>query len=116
MKTLTIAMTALLIGLAVPALAQDRDDRGRRERDGSSNHERDRDRDDRPAAGASRAGWLSEAEITSKLAEGGLKVSRIKGDHGRYEVNATDASGARLKVYVNPTTGEIIRREREDRS
>lgn len=111
MKSLTMAMTALLIGLAVPALAQDRDDRGR-EREDSRYHERD----DRGASRSSRAGWLSEAEVTQKLAAAGLKAGRIKAEHGRYEVYATDASGTRVKVYVNPTTGAIIRRERESRS
>ncbi len=113
MKSLTMAMTALLIGLAGPALASDDDRRGHRERDRDGYHESDRD--DRTAA-TSRAGWLSEAEITNKLAEGGLQVGRIKAERGRYEVYATDASGARVKVYVNPTTGEVIRREREGRS
>jgi hypothetical protein len=116
MKSLTMAMTALLIGLSVPALAQDRDDRGRQEREGSRYHERDRDRDDRGTTGPSRAGWLSESEVMQKLAAAGLKAGRIKAEHGRYEVYATDASGASVKVYVNPTTGEVMRREREGRS
>lgn len=114
MKSLTMAMTALLIGLAVPAIASDDERRGHRERDRDGYHESDRD--DSGAADTARTGWLSEAEITSKLAESGLKVSRIKADQGRYEVYATEASGAQVKVYLNPTTGAIIRREHEGRS
>jgi hypothetical protein len=114
MKSLTMAMTALLIGMSVPALAQDRDDRGRHEREGSRYQERDRD--DSRAAGATRAGWLSEAQVTQKLAEAGLKAGHIKIEHGRYEVYATDTAGVRVKVYVNPTTGAVIRRERGHRS
>jgi Peptidase propeptide and YPEB domain len=111
MKSLTMALTALMIGMAIPALAEDGDDRGRHEREGSRYHERDRDHDDRAGAAAARAGWLSEAEVTRKLAEGGLTATRIKAEHGRFEVYATDASGVRVKVYVNPTTGAIIRRD-----
>lgn len=120
MKSLTKVMIAtVMIGLTVPALAQGRPDDASRERDRSRHHERDRDHDDRSAERATPrptpAGWLSRDEVTRKLAAGGFKVDRIKAEHGRYEVHATDELGARLELHVRPTNGEIIRRERADR-
>jgi hypothetical protein len=84
---------------------------GQRERQESSYHEPDGDRNEHLSSGQQRSGWLSKDEITRKLAEGGPKVRRIEADHDRYEVYATDGSGARVKVYVNPVSGEVIRRE-----
>jgi hypothetical protein len=114
MKLSTIVMAALLAGLATPALASDDDGPGYRERHGSrysDNDDRRGDRDEHRAVRQSRAGWLSTAQITEKLKEQGLTVRRIEADHGRYEVRATDASGAYVKVYVDPTSGNVIRRE-----
>ena len=110
MTALRLAATALLIGLAVPALASD-DRRGHREQEGYH----DRDGDDRRGHDKVRAGWLSRDQIASKLAASGLKAARINADDDRYEVYATDAAGNRVKVYVDPTTGAVLRRSRGDR-
>ena len=115
MKLTTMAMAALLAGLSTPTLASDDDGPGHREQHGSQYGDRDDRRDgsrDEPrATGQSRAGWLSTAEISQKLKEQGLTVRRIEADHSRYEVSATDANGERVKVYVDPASGKVIRRE-----
>lgn len=111
MKPLTLITTTLLLGLAMPALASDDDRRGGREQDRGARHERDHD--DRRATATDRVGWLSETEVAAKLAERGLKVGRIKIEHGRFEVRAIDASGATVKTYVDPKSGEVMRREHD---
>ncbi|MGE3914867.1 MAG: PepSY domain-containing protein [Hyphomicrobiaceae bacterium] len=111
MTVLKLAATALLIGLAIPALASDDDRRGHRERVGHH----DGESDGRIGDDSARAGWLNRDQVASKLAESGLKADRVKADDGRYEVYATDAAGNRVKVYLDPTTGAVIPRSRGGR-
>jgi hypothetical protein len=64
--------------------------------------------------GAAATGkWLSEETIKTKLAELGYAVREIESEDGRYEVTATDKQGARIELYVNPVTGEILKPEEE---
>lgn len=74
--------------------------------------------DERPAAGERQ--WLSIPQIHEKLeAAGYRKIEKIEREHGGYEVRATDRNGERIKLYVNPQSGEISdrhghgRRDRE---
>ena len=145
MKAVTLTMAATMLALAGPTLASDADDRYERGggagihdvRDGDGgfvgrllHYVRDDDDDDdddrRRGRGRGRDdwddrrdrvqdGWLSIAEISTKMSEGGLKVHKIEADDGRYEVYATDADGKWVKAYVNPTTGEIMHRRERSR-
>jgi hypothetical protein len=54
------------------------------------------------------AGSMSVAQVTSKLQAQGLTVHKIKFDDGHYKVKATDASGHKEKLAVNPATGGVI--------
>jgi hypothetical protein len=102
MLTKTIAVTALLAALAVPALASDDGHRGERERFEHSDRGRCLAR---PAAER-----LSVDQVAQKLKEQGYTVRKIKASHGCYEVRGTDAKGVRVEMYVNPATAEIIGR------
>ena len=60
------------------------------------------------AAPAGERQWLSIPQVHEKLAAAGYRnVEKIEREHGGYEVRATDRSGARIKLHVNPQTGEI---------
>ena len=91
----TVAVAALLAAVATPVLASDHSWRGE-----------DRSRcQARPAAER-----LSMAEVAQKLKEQGYSLRKIEVSHGCYEVKGTDAKGARVKMYVDPATAEIMRR------
>jgi hypothetical protein len=85
-----VLSTALLIGTAQPspALAGERGD-----------------------ASLSDQRWLSIPQVHDKLEAAGYRnVEKIEREHGGYEVRATDRSGTRVKLTVNPQTGEIADR------
>ena len=64
--------------------------------------------------GAAATGqWLSGETIKTKLAQLGYTVREIESEDGRYEVKATDKQDARIELYVNPVTGEILKPEEE---
>ncbi|MFH1493532.1 MAG: PepSY domain-containing protein [Pseudomonadota bacterium] len=97
MRTLTIVTAIALGAFIAPSFAQgNRPDGGDRQ-------------------------WLSIPQIHARLeATGYRNIEKIEREHGSYEVKATDRNGARIKLYLNPQTGEVIdpqRREaRRDRS
>lgn len=73
---------------------------------------------DRSAAESNdRQPWLSLAEILARLEKAGYRnIEKIEREHGNYEARATDTNGQRVKLYINPRTGEVTdRRERGDR-
>lgn len=92
MRTLTI-VTALALGVFIsPSFAQD----------------------NRPAGGNERQ-WLSIPQIHAKLeATGYRNIEKIEREHGSYEVKATDRNGERIKLYLNPQTGEVIDQRRSE--
>jgi hypothetical protein len=102
MLTKTIAIGALLAGLAAPVLASDHGERGARERSEHSDRTR--------CAARPEAERLSVDQIAQKLKEQGYTVRRIEVSRGCYEVKGTDAKGARVEMYVDPATAEIIGR------
>jgi hypothetical protein len=62
----------------------------------------------RPAVSAGRQ-WLSISQIHEKLEAAGYRnVEKIEREHGGYEARATDRNGERIKLYLNPQTGEIL--------
>ena len=64
-------------------------------------------------AGESRSErpWLSVGQVNDRIeAAGYRKVEKIEREHGVYEARATDRSGTRVKLYINPQSGEISER------
>jgi hypothetical protein len=55
-----------------------------------------------------RAEWQGLGAIESALAAKGYTVREIEVDGNCYEVEGTDANGAKFEAYVNPKTGEIV--------
>lgn len=53
--------------------------------------------------------WLSEQAIKEKIGALGYEIREVEADDGCYEVKAVDKNGARLELYVQPDTGEIVK-------
>ena len=72
--------------------------------------------DNRPASVSERQ-WLSIPQIHDKLVAAGYRnIEKIEREDGAYEVRAANRNGQRVKLYLNPQTGEIRDRpERESR-
>lgn len=70
--------------------------------------------DDRPARTSERQ-WLSIPQIHDKLIAAGYRnIEKIEREDGGYEARATHRNGERVKLYLNPQTGEIRnQRQRE---
>lgn len=49
------------------------------------------------------------AAIAAVRAAGYGPVRDLEWDHGRWEVEATDAEGRRVELYVDATTGAVVR-------
>ena len=95
MKKLLLAATAMVpLAFAVPALADD-------------------DHAGCPEVAADQ--WMSIADVAGKLSAMGYEVQEIEREDSCYEVEGTDANGARFEAYVNPQTGAIVSDD-EDRS
>jgi hypothetical protein len=88
MKKLLLAATAMApLALALPAMADDDDARC-------------------PEIAADQ--WMSIADVDSKLTAMGYRVREIERDGNCYEVEGTDANGAKFEAYVNPQSGEMV--------
>lgn len=72
--------------------------------------------ENRPDPAAERQ-WLSIGQVHQKLEAAGFRnVEKIEREHGVYEARATDRNGARVKLHINPQTGEVTERsERRQR-
>lgn len=69
------------------------------------------ERNERSDAAAGDHRWLSIPQVHDKLEAAGYRnVEKIEREHGGYEARATDRSGARVRLAVNPQTGEIADR------
>jgi hypothetical protein len=53
--------------------------------------------------------WMSRDAASSLMAGKGFDVRRVKREDGCYEVYAIDKTGARVEIYINPVTGEIVK-------
>lgn len=62
-----------------------------------------------PATSAAPAAKeLTIPEVYQRVEAAGYKeVRKIELEDGRYEVKARDAEGAKVKLYVNPHSGEV---------
>ncbi len=58
---------------------------------------------------------LPMEEILARLeAQGYGEVYEIERERGLYEVKARGQDGLRVEIYVDPRTGDILRREHDD--
>lgn len=87
MRTIIMASALLATGLATSALA-----------DGS---------DSRCAPGADGR-VIAASEISKGLEDLGYRVSRIKAQHGCYEVRAVNDSGFPIKAVYTQATGDLV--------
>ena len=56
-------------------------------------------------------GWLSVRQVVDRLDAAGYRdVEKIERERGGYEVRATNRQGERVKLNVNPQTGDITDR------
>ena len=53
--------------------------------------------------------WLAAKEIQARLEAKGFAVERLKRDGSCYEVYAKNAKGERVKAYVSPADGAIVK-------
>ncbi|OJZ17668.1 MAG: hypothetical protein BGP21_05225 [Thiobacillus sp. 65-29] len=68
-------------------------------------------------SGASTSGarWLSIVEVHDRLIAAGYRnVEKIEREDGTYEARATNRQGERVKLYVNPQSGEIRERNKRE--
>lgn len=63
------------------------------------------------SSGAGERQWLSISQISTRIEAAGYRnVEKIEREHGVYEARATDRNGTRVKLHINPQTGEISNR------
>jgi hypothetical protein len=65
--------------------------------------------DDARCGNTPRSQWLPEATIISKVTDLGYAITKVKTDDGCYEIKATDKNGAKVELYVDPATGEVVK-------
>lgn len=101
-KTTIIAAALALLAGPVLASSDDRADSERRYTMAS---------DDVRCTARPAGEWLTIDQLTQKLKDQGYTVSKVERSHGCYEVKGTDAKNLRVEIYVDPTTGEIVKRD-----
>ena len=87
-----VAVFALLFGVGVAAFAAD----------------------EASTTVAPREQWRPITEIIEQFTDMGYEVRGIEDDDGLYEVEAIDSNGLRVKAYVDPVSGEILRERSDD--
>lgn len=61
------------------------------------------------AAQAGERQWLSIPQVHQKLEAAGYRnIEKIERERGGYEARATDGKGERVKLYVNPQSGDVM--------
>ncbi len=72
--------------------------------------------DSRPASVSERQ-WLSIPQIHDKLVSAGFSnIEKIEREDGVYKARATNRNGERVKLYLNPQTGEFVDRQKHKSS
>ena len=73
--------------------------------------------DEKRTTPAAERQWISIGQVHQKLEAAGYRnVEKIEREHGVYEARATDRNGVRVKLSINPQTGELTdRSERRER-
>ena len=86
---LRLGMLTLVLGLAVPALADDDCD-----------------------APVDR--WQSREAVRKMAAQQGWQIQRLKIDDGCYEIRGTDAQGREFKAKIDPETLKVLKMKQRD--
>jgi len=62
---------------------------------------------------AARDKWMTEAAAQAKITEAGYTVASIKTTRAGncYEVYVTDKSGAKMELFLDPTTAKIVHQQ-----
>ncbi|MGM0594620.1 MAG: PepSY domain-containing protein [Pseudomonadota bacterium] len=69
--------------------------------------------DDREAV--DRENWLTIPAIHDKvIAAGYSDINEIEREHDGYEVKARDEEGQRVKLYLDPLSGEVLKARSKD--
>ena len=68
----------------------------------------------RPCTSAPETQWLSLDALKAKAEAEGYKVQKAKLKAACGEIYALDRSGARVELFVDPTSGEIVATHRRD--
>jgi hypothetical protein len=87
MRTIIMASALLAAGLATPSLADDADSR---------------------CASSADDRIVAASEVRKGLEELGYRVSRVKAEHGCYEVRAVNDSGFPITAVYTQATGELV--------
>lgn len=101
----TMIIAAALVALAGPAFS------GSDGRATSAGRYETASDDDARCAARPDAQVLSVEQLSQKLKDQGYALREFEWSHGCYEVKATDAQGVRIKMYVDPSTAEIVSRK-----
>lgn len=68
-----------------------------------------------PVQNAGSRSELSNAQISDKLSAAGYRdITKIEREHDAVEVKAVDKSGARVKLLVDPQTGNVLENRAKD--
>lgn len=67
----------------------------------------------RPCTNAPQAQWLRLGELVTKVEAQGYKVHEAELKRTCGEIEAIDPTGARVELFVDPTSGEIVGRKRK---
>lgn len=59
--------------------------------------------------------WLPEAAIKTKVTDLGYQVRKIETEDGCYEVKGVDKNGAKVELYLNPETGEVVKPDTKEK-
>lgn len=71
---------------------------------------------ERSAVSSSAARWLSIVEVHDRLVAAGYhNIEKIEREDGIYEARATSRQGERVKLYINPQSGEIRERSKREK-
>ena len=62
----------------------------------------------RPCTTAPQTQWLSLEVLQTKVGALGYKVQKAKLKNACGEIYAVDKNGARVELFVDPTSGEIV--------
>lgn len=68
---------------------------------------------ERPCTTAPEAQWLSLDALKAKVEAQGYTVQKAKLKRACGEIYARDKDGARIELFVDPTSGEIVASERD---
>lgn len=61
-----------------------------------------------------REQWMSEDAAKAKAVALGYEVRRVKVEDGCYEIYAFDKNKAKVEIFMNPVSGELVNRKDDD--